>query len=201
MSHFEPLAYRITAIKGNMVTVASSKRTVTRNVSFLKKWEGEVQNETQVVGAEQTPVLKQPAAWVFLFIKKPDEELDDELNDEDGDLPSVHLGSLDSEEDEDVHEDEDQNEPRQDVTFYMSSGEESKAEDGDLLTADEEEQEAVQERLGTATGVVQAAVRAFETNDDGQPKSPEQAAAARASRTTRNKEVNYRDARGYTKQP
>jgi hypothetical protein len=39
MSHFEPVPYRIKAIKGTMITAASKGRSTTRNVSFFKEWE------------------------------------------------------------------------------------------------------------------------------------------------------------------
>jgi transposase InsO family protein len=204
MSHFEPVPYRIKAIKGTMITATSKGRSTTRNVSFFKEWRGESGEEEEAVlkAPKVQPPIMASNPWVGkIEAKLEDAEIDAEIEAE-------QRVKEDSKEDEVVTE----NGSQHDVTSSISSGEE-KEEDGDeaLLTADEERQEeqdqsqfsqdfeAEQVRFGAATGAVQAVVRAFEANDDGLPKSPEQAAAVRASRATRNQEAHYRDARAYTK--
>ena len=210
MSHFEPVPYRIKSIKGTMITATSKGRSTTRNVSFFKGWRGESGEEEEAL--PKTP-KRQPTmaynSWfdngsVNVVAELEDTASQAESSDTDSETLEQDVGKNEESNEE---SNEDSNEPPHEVTFFISSGDESKVGDEDLLTADEEEsgldgvqkQEAVQVQLGAATGVVQAAVRAFETNDDGTPKSPEQGDAARASRATRNHEVNYRDARPYTK--
>ncbi len=42
MTPFDPIPYEIRAIKGTMITASNSKKTITRNISFFKRWRGEI---------------------------------------------------------------------------------------------------------------------------------------------------------------
>ena len=50
MSHYKPIPYQITRIKGNMVEAKSTNdnSSITRNCSFFKKWKGEVELQESV---------------------------------------------------------------------------------------------------------------------------------------------------------
>ena len=86
MSKFEPVPYCIIEIKGNMVTVQNESKTVTRNVSFMKKWEGEVVRNEVKKWKNQKTTTKQVKIGLF-FENKPnmvqnEEVMEEEINNE-----------------------------------------------------------------------------------------------------------------------
>ena len=48
MSCFNPNILKIVQLKGNMVTASNNNYTTTKNISFFKKWEGELGNEIKI---------------------------------------------------------------------------------------------------------------------------------------------------------
>jgi hypothetical protein len=95
MSHFEPVPYRITAIKGNMITALSNGRSVTRNVSFFKKWEGgelepeEPASKQFVKDREHVQALKMPVYGVAIFGNAKGQPSELDLNLENTDEVSI----------------------------------------------------------------------------------------------------------------
>ena len=77
MSMFEPLKYKVIAVKGNMVTAErltenkNENRITTRNITFFKKWRGDVEEIEKVIDLKPKENMEErKGIMVPLFNKK-----------------------------------------------------------------------------------------------------------------------------------
>jgi transposase InsO family protein len=197
MSHFEAHPYRITMIKGNMITATADGRTRTRNVSFFKKWRGDFQPEVGKPVTETTVAPIQGPTQVGISFKRPKSNEGSSSDNDTSKVATIEDTISENDTDSDGHD-------KFDDALVANLFDENVQQADRIATEHEniQEDELTREQVQEveAVSVVQAAVRVFEANDDGKPKSPVQG-TGRESRTTRNQAPIYRDTRAYNKQP
>jgi hypothetical protein len=183
ISPFESVPYKITAIKGSMITAIGNGRSITRNVSLFKKWRGECMQENAKHLNEIRVLMPEPTTD-----QETTSSIDEEDENDDDEQESVRSSN----------EEEDFKDTTQNVQEDQTAAHKDTQAEKTQIIENAVKQEFVQ--VVKAALSVQAVVRVFEANDDGTPKSPERSGLTRESRASRNPATSYIDKRSHNKQ-